>query len=115
MKPAVLVALTLALAAAGAAAKPTPNSRGDCDIEDKRAWTTTAPPTSAGEMSALADAKPNFSVPQHWVAETWFALDGETLLCRSDAPLPKACAGEWWRFDAAGKLAAHDSWLCLAH
>jgi len=110
---ALAAALALALIAAHAAAQP--HQRGDCDLADKRPWTLLAgPPAEAHALGALADATPNFSVPQHWVAETWFALAGETLLCRSDAALHKACAGEWWRFDPAGKLAAHDSWLCLA-
>ncbi len=77
-----------------------------------------APPADADDLAAQAAKAPAFSVPQHWVAETWFALGDAILLCRSDAPLKRACAGEWWRFEPAPvgghALADHDSFLCLA-
>jgi hypothetical protein len=112
----------LALAAAGgapAAPRPPANPRGPCDSPDKRAWRRlSAPPNDAPDLAAQAARKPSFSVPQHWVAEAWFGLGDSVLLCRSDAPLPRACAGEWWRFEpapAGGRaLADHDSFLCLA-
>ena len=109
-----------ALSAAPApAARPPLDPRGPCDSPDKRPWRPTpAPPADADTLGALAAANPSFSVPQHWVAETWFVLGDAVLLCRSDAPLPRACAGEWWRFEAAlgggHALAEHDSFLCLA-
>ena len=119
------VALTLAMAAVVAAgagsAKPhaAVDPRGPCDSLDKRPWRLlAAPPPDAGELTAQAALKPSFSVPQHWIAETWFALGDALLLCRSDAPLTRACAGEWWRFEPAPAgghaLADHDSFLCLA-
>jgi hypothetical protein len=77
-----------------------------------------AAPADAESLEAQAAAHPSFSVPQHWVAQTWFGLGDAVLLCRSDAPLPRACAGEWWRFEPApaGRrtLADQDSFLCLA-
>jgi hypothetical protein len=119
------LALTIALALAAVAATepsaaPRPaDERGPCDSPDKRPWRRlAAPPADADDLAAQAAKKPAFSVPQHWVAETWFALGEAILLCRSDAPLTRACAGEWWRFEpAAGggrALADHDSFLCLA-
>jgi hypothetical protein len=104
---------------AAAAPRPPPDPRGPCDSPDQRPWRLlAAPPADAADLAALAAAKPAFSVPQHWVAEAWFALDGAILLCRADAPLPRACAGEWWRFEpvAGGghALADHDGFLCLA-
>ena len=114
------VALT-ALAPSGApSAAPHPaDERGPCDSPDKRAWQRlAAPPADADALAAEAATKPSFAVPQHWIAETWFALEGAILLCRSDAPLERACAGEWWRFEPAPTgghaLADHDSFLCLA-
>ncbi len=111
----------VALAASGApsAGPHQADERGPCDSLDKRAWVRlAAPPADADALAAQAATKPSFSVPQHWVAETWFALEGAILLCRSDAPLSRACAGEWWRFEpapAGGRaLADHDSFLCLA-
>ena len=111
-----------ALAAAGgavAAPHPPPDPRGPCDSLDKRAWRLLqAAPADADSLAAQAARQPSFSVPQHWVAETWFGLGDSVLLCRSDAPLAKACAGEWWRFEpapgGAHTLADHDSFLCLA-
>jgi hypothetical protein len=110
-----------ALAASGApSAAPHPaDERGPCDSPDKRAWRRlAAPPADADALAAEAATKPSFSVPQHWVAETWFGLEGAILLCHSDAPLMRACAGEWWRFEPAPAgghaLADHDSFLCLA-
>jgi hypothetical protein len=108
------------LAVSVVSAKPHPaDPRGPCDSPDKRRWQPLpAPPSDADALAALAAAHPSFSVPQHWVAETWFALNESLLLCRSDAPLPRACAGEWWRFEPARAgghaLAEHDSFLCLA-
>jgi hypothetical protein len=110
----------LALSAAPApAARPPLDPRGPCDSPDKRPWRTlAAPPPDADALLALAAANPSFSVPQRWMAETWFGLGDAVLLCRSDAPLPRACAGEWWRFEAAPggghALAEHDGFLCLA-
>ena len=116
----VLAGLVLA-AAGGAPAGPRhpPDPRGPCDSPDKRPWRLLdAPPADAADLAAQAAGKPSFSVPQHWVAEAWFALGDSVLLCRSDAPLAKACAGEWWRFEPASAgghvLADHDSFLCLA-
>jgi hypothetical protein len=115
-----LTLASLALAVGAASARPhPPDPRGPCDSPDKRAWQSlAAPPGDADALTAAADKHPSFSVPQHWVAQTWFGLNGAVLLCRSDAPLPRACAGEWWRFEpAAGgghMLADHDSFLCLA-
>jgi hypothetical protein len=112
--------LGVALAASVASARPpTADPRGPCDSPDRRAWQPlAAPPTDADALTALAAKHPSFSVPQHWVAETWFGLAGAVLLCRSDAPLPQACAGEWWRFEPAPggghALADHDGFLCLA-
>jgi hypothetical protein len=111
-----------ALAAAGAAPAaphPPPDPRGPCDSPDHRPWRVLpAPPADAADLAAQAATKPSFSVPQHWEAETWFGLGDSVLLCRSDAPLPRACAGEWWRFEptpAGGHaLSDHDSFLCLA-
>jgi len=117
---ALAVAMAALAAASAPAAAPHPaDGRGPCDSLDKRAWRPLpSPPTDAAALAAVAAAKPSFSVPQHWVAETWFALGDAILLCRSDAPLPRACAGEWWRFEAAPggghALADHDSFLCLA-
>ena len=114
------VALTMLALAAAASARPlSPDPRGPCDSPDKRPWRVlAAPPADAADLAAQAASKPSFSVPQHWVAETWFGLGDSVLLCRSDAPLPRACAGEWWRFapaPAGGRaLADHDSFLCLA-
>ena len=104
---------------APAAPPPAADQRGPCDSPDKRPWRRLpAPPPDADELSAQAAKHPSFSVPQHWVADTWFGLGDSVLLCRSDAPLPRACAGEWWRFEpapAGGRaLADHDSFLCLA-
>ena len=110
----------LALGAAPAPAAHTPaDPRGPCDSPDRRPWRLLpAPPADADTLAALAAAHPSFSVPQHWVAQTWFGLGDALLLCRSDAPLSRACAGEWWRFEAAPggshTLADHDSFLCLA-
>jgi hypothetical protein len=110
-----------ALCASGAPAAPPPaaDERGPCDSPDKRAWRRLpSPPADADALATLATTKPSFSVPQHWVAETWFALGDAILLCRSDAPLTRACSGEWWRFEPAAAggraLADHDSFLCLA-
>lgn len=115
--------LGFALAVSAASARPhqhpPPDPRGPCDSPDKRPWQPLdAPPADADALTAIAAAHPSFSVPQHWVAQTWFGLGDAVLLCRSDAPLPRACAGEWWRFEPAGgsghALADHDSFLCLA-
>jgi hypothetical protein len=116
----VLAAAALAVAgAAPAGPHPAADPRGPCDSPDKRPWRLLAArPADADDLAAQAAAKPAFSVPQHWVAEAWFSLGDAILLCRSDAPLTRACAGEWWRFEpAAGgrrSLADHDSFLCLA-
>ena len=111
----------LALAAASATAPPRqpPDPRGPCDSLDKRPWRPlAAAPADAADLAAQAAGKPSFSGPQHWVAEAWFELGDSVLLCRADAPLPRACAGEWWRFEPATAgghaLADHDSFLCLA-
>jgi hypothetical protein len=114
-----LAAIALAVCDAAAAPHPVADPRGPCDSPDKRPWRPLAtPPPDADDLMAQAAKRPAFSVPQHWVAETWFALGDSILLCRSDAPLPRACAGEWWRFAPAPAgghaLAAHDSFLCLA-
>jgi hypothetical protein len=113
------LALVTMSAAPAPAARPPVDPRGPCDSPDKRPWRALAtPPPDADALHVLAAANPSFSVPQHWVAETWFGLGDAVLLCRSDAPLPRACAGEWWRFEAAASgghaLAEHDSFLCLA-
>lgn len=114
-------ALSGALVAATAAASPRSpaDARGPCDSPDKRPWRLLAtPPPDAASLMAQAAGKPAFSAPQHWVAQTWFGLGDAILLCRSDAPLPRACAGEWWRFEPAPTgghaLADHDGFLCLA-
>jgi hypothetical protein len=115
-----LASAALAVAgAAPAAPRPPPDPRGPCNSLDHRPWRVLpAPPKDAPDLAAQAAAKPSFSVPQHWVTETWFGLGDSALLCRSDAPLTRACAGEWWRFEpapAGGRaLADHDSFLCLA-
>jgi hypothetical protein len=116
---ALLAGLVLAAASAAAAPRHPPDPRGPCDSPDQRPWRLlAAPPADAADLAAQAVRKPSFSIPQHWVAETWFGLGHSVLLCRSDAPLPKACAGEWWRFEPAPggghALADHDSFLCLA-
>ena len=95
------------------------DERGPCDSPDRRPWLRlTAPPADADDLAAQAAKHPAFSVPQHWVAQTWFGLGDSVLLCRSDAPLGRACAGEWWRFEpkAGGghALVDHDGFLCLA-
>lgn len=115
----VALALVAVSAAPAPAARPPIDPRGPCDSPDRRAWRPLpAPPPDAESLAALAAANPSFSVPQHWAAETWFGLGDAILLCRSDAPLPRACAGEWWRFEAVAggghTLADHDSFLCLA-
>lgn len=112
------IALTT-VGAAPAASHPPRDPRGPCDSPDKRPWRPlAAPPADAADLANQAAKKPSFSVPQHWVAEAWFGLGDSVLLCRSDAPLARACAGEWWRFEpAAGGgrvMADHDSFLCLA-
>src|SRR6185437_16157065 len=118
---AIALAVLALGAAGGAPAGPRHPSdpRGPCDSPDRRPWRPLAtPPADAAELAAQAAGKPSFSVPQHWVAETWFGLGDSVLLCRSDAPLARACAGEWWRFEPAPAgghaLADHDSFLCLA-
>ena len=114
-----LAAAVLALAAAAAARPHDADPRGPCDSPDKRPWRPLAtPPADVADLQGQAAARPAFSVPQHWVAEAWFGLGDAILLCRADAPLPHACAGEWWRFEPAPggghALADHDGFLCLA-
>ena len=118
---AIAIAAVALAAASAAPAAPhrAADPRGPCDSPDKRPWRLLpAPPADADDLATQAAKQPSFSVPQHWVAEAWFALGDSVLLCRSDALLPRACAGEWWRFEpAAGgghALADHDSFLCLA-
>jgi len=114
---ALAMLATCAAAADGGEARRA--SRGDCASEDPRPWTPmAAPPVDADALRVQADGKPSFSVPQHWAAETWFSLGEAVMLCRSDAPLERACAGEWWQFgpsQPAGRpMTGRDSWVCLA-
>jgi len=116
---ALAAALLTTVGAAQAAPRQPPDPRGPCDSPDKRPWRAlAAPPADAADLASQAAKKPSFSIPQRWVAEAWFGLGDSVLLCRSDAPLVRACAGEWWRFEPATggghALADHDSFLCLA-
>jgi len=93
-----------------------------CAIDDTRPWTmSAAPPTNAAELSALADAHPNYpNAGRPRQTDTWFSLPtGEIMLCRTDGPLMKSyCDGEWWQFredDGVFVITSPpNAWVCVS-
>jgi hypothetical protein len=114
-----LIAAAALLASPAAGGERQADPRGPCASEDHRPWALlAAPPADADALRGQADRMPVFKVPMRWPSETWFRLGDAVMLCRSDAPLGRSCAGEWWQFGAthagARDLTARDNWVCIA-
>jgi hypothetical protein len=96
------------------------NYRGDCEPQQKRDWTLgNVDRTTAATLRPLSEAHATGGPFDFgfYPVESWFSSrDGSVLLCRSNGPLRRASAGEWWVFHRRGddwKVEDSDCWGCV--